>query len=322
MKYNFDFDSMYKKIDKIYVRNKPLYSEETDNIRDTFKEVIKDFEKDIWKYEKKSLDISKNPSFYERNEFIWGEVFFLLEKFEFYLSEMAMYYDESYISKISEEEYKKIEKYCFCFKAITLRTIVIYRSIICLLKNGFVDSALALWRSLFELEVIANVLEKEPIEGSEALYNYLDIITDENNYNWCKSISCFMSNKKNISFTDLVDFVDIKRDGSDSRYNEYKNACNVLHIAKRNLLCTTGDYTGIDIQGKYVLQSSQGIDIVANHISVSMMKIYFSYFKYFNNVNDNFLILNMFLCGLRDNIQDKINDAVNCKIKTMVYQEI
>lgn len=126
-------------------------------------------------------------------ESIWGKAFAL---YKCYIESSTRFSNEFF--KYREECKVKTDENKFIALAyINGRAIQVANEILVLMKNGYADAAYARFRTLYELSVIADFIDKHGDNVAKAYIEY-----DGNWYEWA---SCIITNKPKdkIRFTDI-----------------------------------------------------------------------------------------------------------------------
>lgn len=104
--------------------------------------------------------------FERRNFRRWRKAFDLIETIWVSCEELGRNFNEHYRPQaVMEQDY--------VFEAMThlhAKALLVTSEIICLLKGGFADGALARWRTLYEINVVASLLQQK---GQELAHRYL-----------------------------------------------------------------------------------------------------------------------------------------------------
>ena len=173
---NFINAELDKLRSKLQLNNIPedIIEEKVDSvIDDIIKKLSKDFIKNVKKHSSSSIreDNLQKTEYLARLELKWYKAFDLMEIMIGCCLEIVQEFDDN---NISENKDKYI-----LLKRFHARSIRIAKEIIILMRNGYADGALARWRSIFEIIVIAKFIEQNDNELSIMYQEYLNI----ENYN-------------------------------------------------------------------------------------------------------------------------------------------
>lgn len=109
----------------------------------------------------------KSGAGFERRNFQrWRKAFDLIETIWVSCEELGRSFNEHYRPEAVEEQ-------DYVFEAMThlhAKALLVTSEIICLLKGGFADGALTRWRTLYEINVVAALIERE---GQDLALRYL-----------------------------------------------------------------------------------------------------------------------------------------------------
>ena len=154
-------------------------------------------------------------------ERIWGQAFAL---YKCYIETSTKFGNEFFKYRnecdIKEEDNKFIALAC-----INGRAIQVANEILVLIKNGYSDGAYARFRTLYELSIIADFIDKHGDSVAKAYIEY-----DGNWYDWASSV---ITNKQKdkIRFTDIENKSSLKKKDLDLWRNEYHLSCKLVHAS-------------------------------------------------------------------------------------------
>lgn len=256
-----------KRITRVLERGviEETYSDFVENISNTLAENI---ESSMYEH---VLDARAHTAeFLARQEQKWGKAFVASEALYLCIFEATENYNAFVVSKHAGEE-----NYTYLvLKNIQGRALQIYKEILCLNQNGFADGALARWRSLYELSVIACFIKKygEPIAQA-----YVNSIDNEKTNEWARSAPCFKHKKANdrITLQNLIDNSEI----NESWRSEYKFSNLFVHSsadATFNRLGTLGKSKIIPVG-----QTDWGMSLPATNAAYSLVLITVELFNLF-----------------------------------------
>ena len=158
--------------------------------------------------------------FLARQDQKWGKAFVASEALYLCILEATDNYHAFVVSEhIGEQNYTY-----YALKNIHGRALQIYKEILCLNQNGFADGALARWRSLYELSVVACFINKYGESIAQAFTNSLD---SNGSNEWARTAPCFAEKrpKDRIRLQDLIDNCDI----DEAWRSEYKFSNLFVH---------------------------------------------------------------------------------------------
>lgn len=178
------------------------------------------------------------------------------------------------------------------------RACQIFSEILCLMKNGYADAALARWRTLYEISIISDFIKTEGENVAKSFY-----LSNSHDYNWAKVAKSFRNFKyKNITFKNIQDKSSINKEW----LKEYTTACQVIHASAEGTFGRLSNKCdGIDIIP--VGKSDYGIDISGMHSCI-----------WLSIINATFLTLVPLedaLVNLKTLMLIK-EDIINCFVKT------
>ena len=144
-------------------------------VQETMPRLIEIYENHLAKKSKKILRSQRREisTFKKRLAKTWNSAFDQLELFISFNLEYGVIVTESYRKKkIDDVKFETLVR-------LHARACQIASEILTLIINGFADGALARWRSLYEISIIANFLEDKPVNLCQ---RYLDYYFVENYY--------------------------------------------------------------------------------------------------------------------------------------------
>ncbi|MBE6947944.1 MAG: hypothetical protein E7454_06835 [Ruminococcaceae bacterium] len=200
--------------------------------------------------------------FLARQEQKWGKAFVASEALYLCILEATDNYSTFVVAEYAGEENYTY----FALKNLHGRALQIYKEILCLNQNGFADGALARWRSLYELSVVACFINKfgEPVAQA-----YTNSVDSNGANEWARIAPCFASKKpkEKITLQELIDNSDIH----EAWRNEYKFSNLFVHSsadATFYRLGTQGSSHAIPVG-----HTDWGMSLPATHAAYSLVLI-------------------------------------------------
>lgn len=176
------------------------------------------------------------------------------------------------------------KQYLFtALKEIHGRACQQYDEIVCLLENGFPDGALARWRSLYELAVIAHFIMEN---GEETAESFVNSAFSNDRYDWAKAADCFKEQKRPVSFAHIL-----KQSSFDSEkwWNIYNTSNKLVHASPQG----TFDRLGRGFEDRSFImagRSSYGIKLPAEASAIFLCIVTEIYLNLFPNGNSTLAI--------------------------------
>lgn len=197
---------------------------------------------------------------------IWGYCFKLTDVLYVIATETAIDFQKFMNSETNDIR----ENYQYRYNALMVihgRCLQIFKEVNCLCKNGFADGALARWRTMYELCVVAFFISNN---GEEVAKAFAESGRIENNeyYNWAL-VSQDFKNIKKVKFADLQRFYLEKYDNIWKK--QYSFSSKIVHASS----IATYDR----ISSKSILEcipigeSDYGINIPAEHSALILLQV-------------------------------------------------
>ena len=211
--------------------------------------------------------------FNARNERLWGKCFAASDAMYFIAAKALNNYIQN-ARKVTEkdgtEEFNNLD---FVMSNLCGRALQQYAEIICLLRNGFADGAMARWRSMYEIETVITFISNY---GEELAKSYVDNYEYDDKYKWARKANCCKSlkNKQRISFNMLLKETNID-DQEGRRLYDLSN--QLLHPSSKGTFCRLGlNVNDIDriISGRL----NTGMSLPAQCAAFSLYRILSTYF--------------------------------------------
>ena len=172
------------KINKLIIENfSGIENEEerNDKLIKTYEFVIKKMSKDI----KKDLDnnintLLKENDFFEKENLdhiksVWGKVFNILDS----ILEITQETMESYSKEFNVQAAKEKNLLYHAIRSIHARVVLCFKESLLLLKNGYSEGATKIWRTMYELTIVASFLKKNASD-KDLVQRYIDHILVDN----------------------------------------------------------------------------------------------------------------------------------------------
>ena len=199
-------------------------------------------------------------------ESIWGKAFAL---YKCYIESSTRFSNEFF--KYREECKVKTDENKFIALAyINGRAIQVANEIFVLMKNGYADAAYARFRTLYELSVIADFIDKHGDNVAKAYIEY-----DGNWYEWA---SCIITNKPKdkIRFTDIEKESNIEVKDLSLWRNEYHLSCKLVHASTQGTFARLSETleNGIPVGPNYkgfVVSATNSLESLY-HINAMLLK--------------------------------------------------
>jgi len=148
-------------------------------------------------------------------------------------------------------------------KGIHSRACQQYDEILCLITNGFADGALARWRSLYELSIIAYFIAEK---GEEVAESFISCALSNDRYDWAKVADCFKNTTyKHISFGDILKNCNYE---TSKWKNIYNTANKLVHASPQGTFDRLG--RGSASQNLPVGRSDYGLKLPAEAAALSL----------------------------------------------------
>ncbi|MCR4944778.1 MAG: DUF5677 domain-containing protein [Clostridium sp.] len=171
------------------------------------------------------------------------------------------------------------KKYLFtALKEIHGRACQQYDEIVCLLENGFADGAMARWRSLYELAVIAHFIMENREETAKS---FIDSAFTNDRYDWAKAADCFKNQKRAVSFAHILKQ---SKFDSDKWRIIYNTSNKLVHASPQG----TFDRLGRGFEDRSIImagRSSYGLKLPAEAAAIFLCIVTEIYLKVFPNGN-------------------------------------
>ncbi|RLK62628.1 hypothetical protein D3H64_08730 [Atopobacter sp. AH10] len=205
--------------------------------------------------------------FESRLQFRWLDAFYITQLYITISVETTRELMEEILNKtaISDNGRKNIDVYFSIMFQLQRQSILLAKEMITLLKGGYSEAAFSRWRSLYEVSVIMNCLEKAAEQDSEnigivvkeylasAFVRSLELAETEveikqfnnkinelnikesrvkqlkKNYEWARSF-INKKNKKQMYFSNLISY-----SGLDNLKSFYDEACQFIHVTPYGL---------------------------------------------------------------------------------------
>lgn len=190
-------------------------------------------------YERVLYERARATQFLAHNEQIWEKGFIASENMYIISLEMAKEYND-YIATLPKEKYASKQFRYLALHAIHGRACQQFLEILYLLKAGFADGAYARWRSLYELSIIAEFINKNDEVAAKAYFESAE--TDDDYHDWAKAVPCFANNRH-------VTFDNIKRQcvsEPDIWRSQYKLSNKVVHASPNGTFGRLANGPGLD----------------------------------------------------------------------------
>ena len=174
-----------------------------------------------------------NYAFLSRMDHVWGDCFSVFETMYIMVLEAT----GPCLTENYNDKPEKIYQY-IALREIQGRACQQYLEILCLMQNGFADGALARWRSLYELSVVACFISQFGEEVAKSYFESLKL--SDSYYNWAKPADCFKSGKSNgrITFHDIL----TNTENPAVKNNEqYDLSHTVIHATPQGTFCRLGN---------------------------------------------------------------------------------
>ncbi len=173
----------------------------------------------------------------------WGKCFAASEVMYELSIEIANDYTTYVAEEISKIEQKEYQYTYATFVHIHGRVCQIYLEILCLIKNGFADGALARFRTMYELCYIADFIKTA---GEETALAYLQQSnTDNQKCSWAKNAPCFAHKSKNFKPTLLA--IRKSCDFTEKWEKQHKAGCFVNHASPQGTLKRLANIDGMNM---------------------------------------------------------------------------
>lgn len=156
-------------------------------------------------------------------ESIWGKAFAL---YKCYI-ESSIRFSNEFFKYREECEVKDDENKFIALACINGRAIQVTNEILVLMKNGYADASYARFRTLYELSVIADFINKH---GDNVAKSYIEY--EGNWYDWASSIITSKPKDK-IRFTDIENESNIKDKYLSLWRDEYRLSCKLVHASQQ-----------------------------------------------------------------------------------------
>lgn len=176
------------------------------NIRKMCKDVLEKLSNESVEYYKKNMyetvfkEREETDEFLKDLNFKYNKAFIASEAMYILVADAGREYSD-FVSKLDFNIVKDKQFLFVALKGIHLRACQQYDEIICLITNGFADGALARWRSLYELSVIAYFIAEK---GEAVAESFISRAVSNDRYDWAKAADCFKDTYKHISFADIL----------------------------------------------------------------------------------------------------------------------
>jgi len=242
--------------------------------------------------------------------------------------EFVEWYGE-YAEEQDDKESKK--NMFFVLRELHGRGCQIYLEILCLLKNEFADGAYARWRSLYEINIVAQFISKEgEIVAKEFLdyHAYLDYKDGKidkpgneiinkfkheniNSYHiWAKTATCFSGKKTPIRFSDLEKECNIV----PSIWREsFSKSSQIVHASPQGTFGRISNKGTNKIPFIAVGASNYGLEIPADHTVISFYQLTMQYINIFPSYNSMYFsyIMDKWVKRIREEFYKVKNDVLD-----------
>jgi len=248
------------------------YDEQLRLLHENCDKLIQEYERDIYK-DVMEFRVKENNIFVANLAGIWGQAFVAYEAM--YL--MTIELGKKHINIAGTKKGNNINygNKFFAIMNIHGRACQIFMEILCLLKGGFVDGALARWRSLFELSIYAMFINKNNDEVASAYMKQAN--TGEKNAKWAKLADCFKNHKGNITFKLLFENRDYPDEAKDIWQKQYELASKIVHTSPQGTMKRIGvvEPIGAMVAGG----TNWGLHVPAEHAVISFHHISEEFFS-------------------------------------------
>ena len=156
-------NKLSKKIEKSNDIDEHELLNDVESISDNYYKILNSKKESLLNHCKQENDFYNNY-LYDN----WGEAFDYLESIINIVTEVVDLYSDTYCN-LAEEENNVLFA---ALRTIHARTILISKECLVLLKNGFPNGAFSLWRSIYELSIIADFLYNK--HDSDLCQRYID----------------------------------------------------------------------------------------------------------------------------------------------------
>ena len=212
--------------------------------------------------------------FNARNERLWGKCFAASDAMYFIAVKALNNYIQNtrkVTEKDNSEEFNNLD---FVMSNLCGRALQQYAEIICLLRNGFADGAMARWRSMYEIETVITFISNY---GEELAKSYVENYKSDDKYNWARNANCFESlkNNKRISFNMLLKETNIDNDQEGRRLYDLSN--QLLHPSSKGTFSRLG-LNANDIDRIISGRLNTGMSLPAQCAAFSLYRILSTYF--------------------------------------------
>lgn len=216
--------------------------------------------------------------FVAKHEQIWGTAFITSEAMYIMAiesGEQCNKYSLEHWEDVLADKHNKL----YALKALHIRACQQYAEIICLIKGGFADGALARWRSLYELCVVAKYVADNDEKIAEA---YINKDSWDNGYHdWAKAAPTFASRKGHVHFSDLQDVCSFS---TDAYKRLYKFSCKYVHATPMGTFTRIGHKNHESVLAG---RSDYGMTGPAEHAALALAvisQVYFTQLPYFDGI--------------------------------------
>ncbi|MBO5501927.1 MAG: hypothetical protein J6A48_07875 [Clostridia bacterium] len=219
-----------------------------------------------------------NAEFVAQHEQIWGNAFVTSEAMYIMAVESGKQcnnYELDHWDDVLADKHNKL----YALKALHIRACQQYAEIICLMKGGFADGALARWRSLYELCVVAKFVADNDEKVAEA---YISKDNWDNGYHdWAKASPAFASKKGHVHFSDLQNVCNFS---TDAYKRLYQFSCKYVHAAPMGTFTRIGHKQRDSVLAG---RSDYGMTAPAEHAALALAvicKVYFGQLPFFDGI--------------------------------------
>ena len=223
-------------------------------------------------------DRAFTAEFVAQHEQIWGDAFVTSEALYIMAIESGEQCNK-YVLEHWDDVLADKHSRLHALKALHIRACQQYAEIICLIKGGFADGALARWRSLYELCVVAKFIADNDEKVAAAYINKDN--WDNGYHDWAKVAPKFSNEKGHIPFSLLEKDCAIS---TDAYKRLYKFACKYVHAAPMGTFTRIGRK---DRESVLAGRSDYGMTAPAEHAALALAvisKIYYSQLPYYDGI--------------------------------------
>jgi len=187
---------------------------------------------------------------------------------------MVLEAGNDYIRHVNE--LSKTEDISHTFTAlqyINAKTLQQFLEITTLIKNALYDGAIARWRSMYELSVVASFIKKH---GDHVAKAYILSAQTDNHYEWARSSNIFSPKKKRIHFSDIQKNCDIETNRWQDAYNL---ANKIIHASPQRIF---GQYKDSDENIIVAVRSIHTVPVAAELAAITLSQVTTDFFSIYS----------------------------------------